>query len=344
MGEHYFDKVYGSLLGLAMGDAIGFPAMYHRTLLLRWGRGTLWKFSQLADENRVNKISLPFTLSQSEEHLHISGTDDSEFAVLSALILQEAGENVSPEALFDGWKKYLIDHADDVWSGVSERASIENAKKGLIPPATGNDNPHHFDDGAVIRAVPIGLRYKGQPAKAAEVAGWMAAITNAEDGVFAAQAMAASVSVAVEGASVEEVVTAGLQFIPDDSWLSRKIRQALNLLEQSGSVFAAIPLWSNHVVNGIYNYGNIAPETLALAYAILMGTHGSLLEGLQSASLIPKQADTMPAMVGALSGALQGTSSIPSTWIDSLDVLKGICIPSLKGISLKSVAVNLATL
>jgi len=336
------ERTYGSLLGLAMGDAAGFPAMYHRTLLLKWGRDLLWEFSKQADEQRVNKFSLPFTLSQPEETLHLCGTDDTEFAAAAALILLSCGDEPTAESLFAGWRTHVVEQGDSIWSGVSERASIDNARKGLHPPATGNDNPHHFDDGAVARAVPVGLRFRGDPDKAADVAGTLASITNAEDGIYAAQAMAASIAAAVSGASPADAVAAGRRYIPADSWLGRKTALALAILEEAGSGFAAVPEWNNRVVNGIYNYGNVAPETLAVAYAVFLAVDGKIQEGIQLACLMPKQADSMPAMVGALCGAHTGLSEVPSSWMSSLDTLKGVCMPQLKGQSLRVLAERLA--
>ncbi|MCL6446175.1 MAG: ADP-ribosylglycohydrolase family protein, partial [Alicyclobacillus sp.] len=268
-----------------------------------------------------------------EDRLEMCGTDDTEFAVVIAKILCESSEHPTLDELFAGWKKYVVDHGDAIWSGISERASIENARKGLTAPDTGSDNPHHFDDGAVARAVPVGLKYHGRPELAADVAGKMASVTNAEDGIWAAQAMAASIAVAVSGAPLREVMAAGMRFIPEDSWLCRKVNVALELLNQAGSGFAAVPLWNKHVVNGLYNFGNVAPVTLAVAYAVFKSTEGRLLEGLQLAALIPKQSDSMPAMVGALAGAMQGVSSVPRTWIESLDTLKGVCVKHLAGVS-----------
>jgi len=345
-GEKRFGKAYGALLGLAMGDALGFPAMYHRTLLTGRPkrRQRLWEFSAQADQNRINKMALPFTLSQPEENLHLCGTDDTEFAAVTALILAECGAEISLENLFAGWRRHVVDcvaDGEEIWSGIGERASIENARKGLRPPRTGNDNPHHFDDGAVARAVPIGLRYADSPERAAEAAGWMACITNAADGIWAAQAMAASIAAAVQDAPPAEVVEIGVKQLPVDSWTARKVNQARHLLEQAGDGFAAVPLWNNRVVNGIYSYGNVAPETLAVAYAIFLSVEGRLQAGLQLAALVPKQADSMPAMVGALCGARQGDSVVPPEWRATLDMLKGVCVPHLKGLSLRRIVERL---
>ncbi|WP_226618685.1 ADP-ribosylglycohydrolase family protein [Cytobacillus firmus] len=341
-----YDKIYGSLLGMAMGDSAGFAAMYHRALVLPpKRRNRLWSFSQITDRHRINKISLPFTHAMSEEILDFCGTDDTEFSIVAAQIILDCGNEITEEKLLHGWMQYIVKTEQEIWSGVSERASIENIKKGILPPAAGNDNPHHYDDGSVSRAVPIGLIYRNKPEKAAGTAKKMASITNAEDGVYAAQAMAASIAVALSGASPQEIVKEGLKYVPENTWIRRKIEIALNVLEETkGDGFAAIPLWQKRVVNAVYNYANIAPETLAVAYAIFLSTEGDLQKGIQLASLLPKQSDSMPAMVGALSGALQGANAVPETWKEALDEIKGICIPSLQGTRLKDIAAKLASL
>lgn len=340
-----YDKIYGSLLGMAMGDSTGFAAMYHRSLVLPpKRRKRLWSFSQITDQHRINKISLPFTHALSEETLDLCGTDDTEFAVMAAQILLDCGNEVTEEKLLHGWMQYIVGAEQEIWSGVSERASIENIKKGILPPASGNDNPHHYDDGAVSRAVPIGLIFKDQPEKAANIAQKMASITNAEDGIYAAQAMAASIAAALSGASPQLAVEEGLKYVPENTWIQRKMELALNVLDETnGDGFAAIPLWQKRVVNAVYNYANIAPETLSVAYAIFLSTEGNLQKGIQLASLLPKQSDSMPAMVGALAGASEGANAVPETWKEALDKIKGICIPSLQGTSLKSVAAKLAS-
>lgn len=336
------DRAYGALLGLALGDAVGMPALYHRTLALPpRRRARLWQFSADVGRERVLRLALPYVQSQPEELLDLCGTDDTEFAAVAVRILLECGDEVTLDRLFDGWRRHVVDHADVIWSGISERASVVNAQAGLAPPATGSDNPQFYDDGAVARAVPVGIRYRGRPQQAAEVAGLLASITNAADGIVAAQAMAASVAVAVDTGDAAAAVAAGLAVIPKDSWLGRDVARALAVLDRAGSGFAAVPGWTSQVVTRVYNYGNAAPETLAVAYAIARATGGDLVQGVQLGALIPKQSDSMPAMVGALAGAAHGTSAVPPEWVEALDTLRGLCLPELVGTSLRDLAAQL---
>jgi ADP-ribosylglycohydrolase len=331
------DRARGALLGLAIGDAAGMPALYHRSTRLGGPRRWLWHFSAEADTRHVLRFPLPFTLGRPEP-LELAGTDDTEFAAAAALILLEAGAEPTSEALFAGWRTHVVDRPEEVWTGIAEHSSIVNTRAGLIPPATGNDNPAHFDDGAVARAVPVGLRYPGAPDQAAEVATRLAEITHAEDGVWAAAAMAAAISAAAWGADAAEAVRAGVSRIPQDSWLSRQMANALNLAQAAATPLDLVADLNDQVANASYSFGTVAPETLASAFAIVSATGGDPTVALPLAGMIAKQSDSMPAMVGALTGALNGVEALPRRWRDKLDLLRGHCLPHLAGTSLTAIA------
>jgi ADP-ribosylglycohydrolase len=335
------DRARGALLGLAIGDAAYLPALYHRSTRLGGPRRWLWQFSAEADTQHVLRFPLPFTLGRPEP-LELAGTDDTEFAVAAALILLEAGDDRTSEALFAGWRRHVVDRAEEVWTGIAERSSIVNTLAGLTPPATGNDNPAHFDDGAVARAVPVGINCAGRPDEAAEVATRLAEITHAEDGVWAAAAMAAAIATAVSGADAAAAVQAGLAQIPPDSWLSRQTASALDLAKAAPTPLDLVADLNDQVANASYSFGTIAPETLASAFAIVSATGGDPLVALPLAGMIAKQSDSMPAMVGALTGALNGAAALPLRWREKLDLLRGHCLPHLAGISLTAIANELA--
>jgi ADP-ribosylglycohydrolase len=326
-------RARGALIGLAVGDAAGFPSLYHRSTQLGWRRSVLWRFAQELDEQRVLRFPLPFTLGPPDALL-ISATDDSEFAAVTALILLETDGDFGSEALFAGWHKHVVQAGDDIWSGIAERSSIVNARRGLRPPETGGDNPAHFDDGAATRAVAVGIRFAGDPGRAAGVARTLAEITHAEDGVWAAEAMAATISAAVGGAALPEAVEAGQRHIPADSWLSRQLIKALHLAGQAASPFDLAAELSDQVANSSYSFGTVAPETLASAYALVLAADGDPVTAITAAATIAKQADSVPAMAGAITGALAGVDRLPAAWRSRVTTLRGICVPELKGLSL----------
>ena len=336
------DRALGALLGLAIGDASGLPALYHRSVRLGGPRKWLWHFSAEADTQHVLRFLMPFTLGRPEP-LELSGTDDTEFAAAAALILLDSGDDPTSQALFAGWRKHVVDRPEQVWTGIAERSSIVNAQAGLTPPATGNDNPARFDDGAVARAVPVGIRYAGRPDHAAKVATRLAEITHAEDGVWAAAAMAAGIATAATGADAAGTVSAGVARIPNGSWLSRQMAHALELAGAAATPLGLVADLNDEIANASYSFGTVAPETLASAFAIVLATNGDPTVALPLASMIAKQSDSMPAMVGALTGALQGADALPQRWRSKVDLLRGHCLPHLAGTSLTSIADDLVT-
>jgi ADP-ribosylglycohydrolase len=334
-------RAQGALVGLAVGDAAGFPSLFHRTTRMGWRRSVLWRFASDLDGQRVLRFPLPFTLGRPDE-LRICATDDGEFAAVAAMILLEAGGDYRSDTLFAGWQKHVVQPGDDVWSGIAERASIINARRGLRPPQTGGDNPAHFDDGAATRAVPVGVHFAGRPDQAADVARTLAEITHAEDGVWAAEAMGASIAAAVGGAALPEALEAGRRRIPADSWLARQLARALPLAEHATSPFDLAAELSDQVANASYSFGTVAPETLASAYALTLAAGGDPATAIPAAATIAKQADSVPAMVGAITGALAGVDRLPATWRARVTTLRGVCIPALEGVSLADLADELA--
>ena len=335
------DRARGALIGLAIGDAAGLPALYHRGARLGELREWLWRFSAEADTNQVLRFPLPFTKG-GREPLELAGTDDTEFAVATALILLGAGDPATPDELFAGWRRFVVDRGDEVWSGIAERSSIINTRAGLTPPATGNDNPASFDDGAVARAVPVGIRHAGDPEQAAKIATRLAEITHADDGVWAAAAMAAGVAAAVSGTSAADTISVGVKQIPPGTWLSRQMTRALDLAAAATTPLDLVADLSDEVANASYSFGTIAPETLASAFAIVLSTGGEADTAIPLAGMVAKQSDSMPAMVGALTGALTGAATLPRRWMEKVDLVRGHCLPHLAGTSLVAVADDLA--
>jgi len=59
--------------------------------------------------------------------------------------------------------------------------------------------------------------------------------------------------------------------------------------------------------------------------------------------MVAKQSDSMPAMVGALTGALNGADALPRRWREKVDQVRGHCLPHLAGTSLVALADDLVT-
>jgi ADP-ribosylglycohydrolase len=251
-------------------------------------------------------------------------TDDTEFALLTARALLDCRGDLTSEAVVQAWHRYIIDEG-----GVFERGgrpqygAVYNLQRGVLPPLSGRDNASNEDDGAAMRVAPIGIICAGDPERAAQMAAIDAQISHHADGVWAAQAVAAAMAVAMTGADAATVVEAGLRQIPQDSWLGRAMARALAIAAQPGGMEAAweplhTELWTaSH---------SSAAEAVPQAFALFQLTEGDFQRGLFWAANFGRDADTIGALVGALAGARQGFAIIPPAWVEKVRRPSGVCL------------------
>lgn len=292
------DRATGCLLGLAVGDALG-----------DLGRSDAYR-------QRYGIITTLYEGAKS--------TDDTEFAILTAQTLIDCRGNLTTEHLVASWKKYIIEQG-----GAKERGgkplygAIANLERGWLPPQTGLYNVQNNDDGAAMRIAPVGVICAGNPARAAELAAIDAQISHANDGIWGAQAVAASVAVALANATPEEIVAAGRAYIPEGSWLGYTMDHAMMLCREAKSIEE---VWERLHTDFWTPVHSMVAEALPQAYAVFLLTGGDFRRGMFWAGNFGRDADTISAIVGALSGAMHGTAVIPPAWIEKVRRPTGVCL------------------
>lgn len=301
--EVFIDRAVAAMVALAVGDAAGDLG---RDDAVRQKYGIL---TQLLPEGR--------------------STDDTEFSVLSARALLECAGEFTSQFVADTWRKLVLEEggAKDR-GGTPLYGALWNLSRGIDPPLSGQDNTLNIDDGAAMRAVPFGIAAAGNPEEAARLAGIDAAVSHDKDGLWAAQAIAASISVALTGADVEEVVAAGRRFIPDDSWLGRRMETALRIAGEESDPFLAYEklhteLWAPR--------HSVSPEAIPQIYALYAMSKGDFNKGFLLAANFGRDADTITALVLALCAAGNGLKSIPESWVEQVRHPAGVCLPFAAG-------------
>jgi ADP-ribosylglycohydrolase len=355
-------RVEGLLLGLAAGDAAGWPAARHRAARMpEWTRRLTRELDTFAEQNATTTLPVPIALNQPPEPLRLGPSDDAEWAAFAAEAVLKAGDDTvlgdlsrerrTRAAIDLTWNAIAsevaaaADRAPEVESAVlplrariSVRAGLGNLAAGLRPPATGHDNPHYFDDAACIRACVLAVAHPGDPKRAAALAEFDAHYTQDGDGVHGARAMAAALSLALVGTAVDDCVAAALAELPEATEIGRNARHALKLAQDSDSAFALIPLLEHQIVDHVYSYGIAAAETVPVALALATASRGRIAEAVPAAACLSRVADSAPALVGALTGALSGGRAIPETWRDACRTLSGCALPRLTGTDLVELA------
>jgi ADP-ribosylglycohydrolase len=320
------DRIRGAFIGLAMGDAAGWPAARHRARVLApWSRRLHRELDDAADRHRTTTLPVPFTLNQPVGPLELGPSDDAEWLAWTARTLRRDRAAAFGE---------LVGRTD-LTARISVMSALDNLGKGLRPPASGNDNPHYFDDAAAVRAVAFGA--------AGLDPGDDARVTNAEDGVLGALAIGAAVGTLVRGGSTADAVRAALNNLPADTAIGHAARAALEAARSAGDPFGAVPALDAALFDHVYSYGVAAAETVPVALA-LTEVSGGMPDGtaagaaISAAACLANVADSAPALTGALVGARAGYEALPGGWRDAARSLTGCCLPELAGADLLEIA------
>jgi ADP-ribosylglycohydrolase len=308
------ERARGALIGHAVGDSFG-------------------------DAARTPENHFLYGISMDFREGPAPGTDDTEFALLTAKILLDSKGNPTSDAVLAAWREHVLPLPELRRGGASEREAAANIRRGVLPPLSGQHNAYCLSDGAAMRVTPVGIFAAGDPREAMRLAEIDAQISHHQDGIWGAQAVAAGVSVAVAGGSVEEIFQAALNATPADSWSHQTLARAKRIIDDKHTLEDAwMPLhhalWSE--------YKAVAPEAVAEAFSVFMLVGGDFRRGIIYAGNWGRDADTIAAIVGALCGAMHGISAIPEPWIEKVRIAHGACLPFSKGLDIFTVAQNLA--
>ncbi|MFC9928837.1 ADP-ribosylglycohydrolase family protein [Streptomyces sp. NPDC127190] len=297
-------RARGALLGLAVGDAMGAPAENLRPseIRARWGRITGYVTEDPC------------------------GTDDTEYAILSGLLLARHGSALTPAHVEAAWHEWIADRAEGPFrgAGFSERGTLENLRRGLAAPVSAQHR-HAWSDGLAMRAAPFGVFAAGRPEEAARLAAIDGSVSHEGEGIYGGQAVAAGVAAAMAGAPVPVVVAAALAVVPEDSWTARSLRRAVAVAHRGERAVRSA------VVIGGYPWTDLAPEAVALAFGAYATADGDFRQAVLTAVNMGRDADTTAAVAGALSGATQGVSAIPPDWAHPIGPSRGRCLPAMAG-------------
>jgi ADP-ribosylglycohydrolase len=316
------DRVEGCVVGQAVGDALGAPTEGMTRAEIRAQHG--WVDDFLTDDP--------------------AGTDDTEYAVLTAMVVLAHGHALTADDVTAAWRTHLLGQEGGFnRGGFSEMDAIANLRRGLSAPASGMDNHELFSDGAAMRCGPIGAFCAGDPAEAARLAGIEARVSHDRDGVWCAQAVAAGIAAGMVGDDWRAVTEAARGAVPADSWTARLIDEALAIGTAAADLPAALDELYERVSIFAYPWADVGPEAVALAFGVFAAARGDYVGAVLGGVNIGRDADTIAAICGALAGALHGASAIPAHWREAVNQVRGDCIHATAGTDLRDLATRLTT-
>jgi ADP-ribosylglycohydrolase len=316
------DRAYGCLVGGAIGDALGAPVegLTRQEIALRYGR--------------IEDFLTPEQI----------GTDDTDYAVLNGLIILEHGREALPEQVEATWRRLLLTPgAHFRRGGFSDVYAARNLeRRGLHAPYSGAFNQQLWSDGVAMAIGAAGVVWPGQPEAATRLAASIGCVSNGRDGIYAGQAVAAAVAVAMAGASAEEMVAAALAHVPGESWTHRVLDRAVRAVRGSEAQAAESAAFAACAVEW-YPWADIAPEAVALAFAALLIGGADFPRVVLTGVNFGRDADTIGAISGTLAGAMLGAQAIPSTWRERVRTASGVCLGAVAGTNIRDLAERLTS-
>lgn len=321
-------RIEGTVFGLAYGEGVALPSAAHRLGILAPKRITRMKtLGEFADENKQTTRPFPYTHAQPGQMLNPAPADDTEwFAFVADYLLM--GKKSS-----EVWLE-LASQIDSIKARTGTKIALKNLFNGQLPPESGHDNPHYFDDISLIRAVAVSTIFFRDKTKLNEVINAEISVTHSEDGIYCALAIAHLTASLLRGEGKTAAIEDALNSLPDDSWSQDQVAKALSTAGKNANNLSRAMDLEHGFIENIYAYPVSAPETLGLLIAHFASSETA--EDLVFSSLLHKRKlDSLPALAGAIAGAVHGDGWIPKQSKSDAISLDGVCLPALKGINLR---------
>ncbi len=300
------DRILGSLLGTAVGDALGMPieGLSHQNVR------TYYKgIKEYRDDDQRGDLDAG------------QWTDDTQmtFALVRALA-QSSTPSEWPAAVSE---QYVALRADARRWGTTSSAAIDRLANGTPPDEAGL--PDRDSDGAAMRAAPLGVWWAATDAErqpAFEAIHPVLSVTHRHPAALSAgwgQAWAVRSLLRLE--SVEafdrdafwdgliDVTTWAEERLDGDHRVSDRLRLLADRID-------SFPLDLRDACDGV---SVRADEAWPFACAMVARRPHLLENTLLSGINVGGDADTTGAMMGALLGAIHGWSALPAEWREGLE-------------------------
>lgn len=285
------DRYRGSLLGLAVGDAVG------TTLEFR-APGTFTPIDDMVGGG-------PFHLNAGQ------WTDDTSMALcLAASLVERKGFDAHDqmERYLQWWNKGYMSSTGrcfDIGGTVSSALSRFEATG---DPFAGSSEPRTAGNGSIMRLAPIPLFYAHIPREAIEKSAESSRTTHgAQTSIDACRYLGALIVGALYSASKDELLSPYYSPVPN-YWQQHSLAPEIDEIA-AGS-------FKRHNPPEIRGSGYVVKSLEAALWAFYHSA--SFREGCLLAVNLGDDADTTGAVYGQLAGAFYGTQGIPQVWLTRL--------------------------
>lgn len=307
------DRIYGCLIGGAIGDALG--AVVEN-----------WSYERIREE--YGKIDT----FRSYDNPHARGipgavTDDTVMRQYLCLSIVENEGRITPDEFADTLLRHL--NPDRVW--VTEEIAIRKLATGMNPWDSGR---HNIQTGtATMMIAPIGIINAANPRQAYQDGFNIASVNQDEIDRDAAATVAAGVAEAFSpGATVTDVLETMLEYSSEIVY--RGMDLAIGLAEESDTFDDFTAVFYDELLDWTWPavewdrtkfyqgeiFGASSRELLPATAGLLylwdgQDSNQAIIEGAS----FGRDADTIAGLLGNISGALNGATSFRQEWINQCE-------------------------
>lgn len=292
------DRYEGSLIGLAVGDAMGMPA-------------------ELLNKDEIKKVYGGITdMTDAKAGLNMGlkrgqYTDDTQMTIALAEAILEAGyvEQYTVARRFTELDGNLIG------PGLGCVTGIKNMKNGIPWDRAGSDSA---GNGAAMRTAPVALFYHGDTGRIMRATRVHSIMTHRDErAIEAAVIISLAIDYLLDGNEPKGLIEYLLRYSAN-----REIRDEMTkagyLMESGENETAALDE---------FNISGYSVGTLGVSLYIFLKHVDSYRDTVLTAANMGGDSDTIAAISGAFSGAYNGIKAIPDDWAKSLrdaEYIKGL--------------------
>lgn len=280
-------RFHGSLLGLAVGDAVGTTLEFTRP-------GSFQPLTDLVGGG-------PFGLQPGQ------WTDDTSMA----LCLAESLVTCQGFNAVDQLERYVRWYRHGHWSSTGRCFDIGNTTRAALErfevthaPESGSPDPHQAGNGSLMRLAPIPLFFQANPAQAIEFAAASSRTTHAAPAAVDACRYYAGLIVGALHGVAKATLLAPLYCPVPGYWAARPLDAAVQAV--------ALGTFHRHQPPQIRGTGYVVQALEAALWAFARSD--DFRTGCLLAANLGEDADTTAAIYGQLAGAYYGVDAIPAEW------------------------------
>ena len=310
------DRIYGGLLGRAIGCTLGRP------LELLGDFEDIQEFLERGDAYPLDNF-VPEILPHPPTYLHYEPEiqkyfrgqvhyaprdDDLDYTVLNLTILERCGLNFTSEQVAETWLHRLSYNA--IYT--AERMAYGNLVNQYGPPDSAvYRNPYREFIGAQIRADMFGYTAPGKPELAAHRAWHDARISHVKNGIYGEMFVSAAIATAFVVNDVEAVIRAGLDVIPQHSRMATAISDTIEQTRQSQNWQDVAAYITERFAE--HDPTHVLPNVCLVVMALLWGK-GDFERSITTAAMGGLDSDCNAATTGSIVGVLNGAARLPEKW------------------------------